>query len=65
MPSATGYGFDVMTWSGYSALADLRELLMVTWVAQKAAEGPALAEELRRRMDTLRSGVGRREWLPF
>lgn len=59
------YGCDVMSWPGYVILADLRELLMVTWMAQKASESPALVQELRRRVTSLRTNTGRRQWQPF
>lgn len=59
------YGFDVMAWSGYPILAELREILMVTWIAHKAVESPALADEARHRMTSLRTGRGRRCWKPF
>jgi aminoglycoside phosphotransferase len=59
------YGFDVMTWSGYSVLADVREFLMVTWLSQNAAGDPNVAAELARRIDDLRAGRVRKEWRPF
>lgn len=59
------YGFDVMAWEGYPVLADLRELLMVTWLAWKAGEGPALADEAAKRIKALRTGASRRDWLPI
>jgi len=43
------YGVDVMAWDGYEVLADVRELLMVTWLAWKAGESPKLAAEVAKR----------------
>lgn len=59
------YGFDIMTWNGYSVLADYREITMTLWLAGKAAGEPRAAEEVHKRVETLRSGGDRREWKPF
>ncbi|MFD3561905.1 phosphotransferase enzyme family protein [Streptomyces sp. NPDC058686] len=61
----TGYGFDVRQWSGYSVLRSVRELLMVTWLAQNAGPNPRAAEEVEKRVESLRSGGSRRDWAPF
>ncbi|MFF1687123.1 MULTISPECIES: phosphotransferase enzyme family protein [unclassified Streptomyces] len=61
----TGYGFDVRQWSGYSVLRSVRELLMVTWLAQNAGTNPRAAEEVEKRVESLRSGGSRRDWAPF
>ena len=60
-----GYGFDVMSWPGYPVLRDVRELLMVAWLAQNTRETPEIAAEVARRIEDLRSGDGRRDWAPF
>jgi aminoglycoside phosphotransferase (APT) family kinase protein len=60
-----GYGFDVRCWSGYTALRSIRELLMVTWLSQNAGAVPRAAEEVEKRVATLRSGGSRRAWVPF
>jgi Ser/Thr protein kinase RdoA (MazF antagonist) len=60
----TGYGRDVTEWPGFDVLADVRELLMVTWLAQNAHDRHAAAE-LAKRLDTLRRGTSRRTWDPF
>jgi thiamine kinase-like enzyme len=60
-----GYGYDVMTWPGYVVLADVREFLMVTWLAQNAVVGSNAWRELARRLKTLRTGHGRDAWQPF
>lgn len=60
-----GYGFDVMTWPGYPVLRDVRELLMVAWLAQNTRESPEIAGEVSRRIADLRAGDARRDWAPF
>ncbi len=59
------YGYDVMAWSGYPVLRDLREFLMVTWLSQNAAGDPKVAAELAKRIEDLRTGSSRRDWDPF
>lgn len=58
----TGYGVDVTTWPGFDVMADLAELLQVGWLAEAATRRPALAAELRHRLDTLRTGGSRHGW---
>ncbi|MFM9446921.1 phosphotransferase enzyme family protein [Streptomyces acidiscabies] len=60
-----GYGFDVRKWSGYTVLRSVRELLMVTWLSQNAGTDPRAAEEVEKRVQSLRSGGSRRDWAPF
>ncbi|MFF1721959.1 phosphotransferase enzyme family protein [Streptomyces sviceus] len=60
-----GYGFDVRGWRGYTVLRSIRELLMVTWLSQNAGTNPRAAEEVEKRVATLRSGGSRRDWAPF
>jgi aminoglycoside phosphotransferase (APT) family kinase protein len=60
-----GYGFDVMGWPGYAVLADLRELLMTTWLAQNDGTDATTAAELAKRLNALRTGGSRRDWSPF
>ena len=59
------YGFDIMTWPGYSVLREVREFLMVTWVIQKASENERTADEARKRIAALRSGASRKDWQPY
>ncbi|MFG2195774.1 phosphotransferase enzyme family protein [Streptomyces sp. NPDC048639] len=61
----TGYGFDVREWSGYTVLRSVRELLMVTWLSQNAGTNARAAEEVAKRVESLRSGSSRRDWAPF
>ena len=37
-----GYGFDVMRWPGYTMLRDVRELIMLTWLAQNSWHLPEM-----------------------
>jgi hypothetical protein len=60
-----GYGFDVMTWRGYPVLRDIREFLMVAWLAQNTRESREIAAEVAKRIADLRAGDGRRDWAPF
>ncbi|MBW1597933.1 phosphotransferase enzyme family protein [Streptomyces sp. JJ38] len=62
---ADGYGFDVRQWSGYTVLRSVRELLMVTWLSQNADADPRAADEVEKRVKTLRAGTSRRSWAPF
>lgn len=59
------YGYDIMQWTGYDVLANVREFIQVTWMIQKAAEGNKTAVEARKRVDALRNGASRKDWLPF
>jgi aminoglycoside phosphotransferase len=56
------YGFDIMRWSGYSALADMREVAMTSWLSKKAAQSDEAAQEARKRIAAIRSGGSRRDW---
>ncbi|MFI0736844.1 phosphotransferase enzyme family protein [Streptomyces sp. NPDC021100] len=60
-----GYGFDVREWSGYAVLRSIRELLMITWLSQNAGANPRAAEEVEKRVESLRLGGSRRDWAPF
>ena len=62
---ADSYGFDVREWSGYEVLRSVRELLMVTWLSQNAGTNSRAADEVEKRVETLRSGGSRRDWAPF
>ncbi len=62
----SGYGFDVMGWPGYRVLRDVRELLMVAWLAQNTRESPEIAAEVAKRIGDMRAGGdGRLDWAPF
>jgi len=59
------YGYDVMEWSGYEVLSDVRELLMVAWLAQKVSMDRVTAPELAKRMRAIRLGGSRKDWQPL
>lgn len=56
------YGYDVMGWSGYDDLADMREIAMTTWLCIRAADSPATAAEARKRIEAIRNGSSRLDW---
>jgi aminoglycoside phosphotransferase (APT) family kinase protein len=59
------YGFDIMSWSGYRVLASYREISMTLWLCGKAGADEEAAAEVRKRVESIRSGGSRREWAPF
>ncbi|MBE1485213.1 phosphotransferase family protein [Plantactinospora soyae] len=59
------YGYDVRTWDGFPVLRALNQFKMTTWLMQNVHEGPAVAEEFRNRLETLRDPSSRRRWAPF
>ncbi|MFQ6142503.1 phosphotransferase enzyme family protein [Streptomyces seoulensis] len=59
------YGFDLMHWSGYKTMADLRELMMVAWVGHQVGASDHAAAEFARRVRSLRTGRGRDTWSAF
>jgi hypothetical protein len=59
------YGYDVRAWPGYEVLADVREFLMVTWMSQNADQDARTSAELAKRIHSLRSGSGRRDWQAY
>lgn len=56
------YGYDVMEWSGYADLADMREVAMTRWLAKKAGSSSSAATEAKKRIYAIRSGTSRRDW---
>ncbi|MEU9609493.1 aminoglycoside phosphotransferase family protein [Streptomyces sp. NPDC048057] len=56
------YGVDVTEWEGYSLLAGIRELRMVTYAAFHAARHPEWAAQAQHRVDCLRGRGGPRPW---
>jgi Ser/Thr protein kinase RdoA (MazF antagonist) len=58
------YGYDILQWNGFDVLADVRELLMVAWLAQNA-RADEVANELSLRLDTMRNDGPRTGWRPF
>ncbi|MFI7342953.1 phosphotransferase family protein [Streptomyces sp. NPDC050085] len=59
---AEAYGWDVMRWSGYEVLRDLRELRMITTNARKASYLPDTLPEVLRRVRLLRAGDAEGAW---
>jgi Ser/Thr protein kinase RdoA (MazF antagonist) len=59
------YGFDIMQWPGYEILRDIRALHMVTWLVQNADDSGEVAEEARKRINSLRTGSGWQDWRPY
>jgi Ser/Thr protein kinase RdoA (MazF antagonist) len=60
-----GYGFDVLRWPGYPILREIRELSMVVWLAGAVSSDPIKRAEFGKRMASVRSGSGFRQWRPF
>ncbi|MFJ8477038.1 phosphotransferase family protein [Kitasatospora sp. NPDC094011] len=59
---ADRYGFDVTSWEGFPVLSGLRELRMITTNAKRASVGSPTLEEVRRRVQGLRSGRDELSW---
>jgi Ser/Thr protein kinase RdoA (MazF antagonist) len=59
------YGYDLLRWPGYPALAAVREFIMVTWMVLKADENGRTSAEARKRLNALRTGGSRKDWDPF
>lgn len=58
------YGWDVRTWEGFETLAAIRELRMTAWLCARTRREPRLLPEARRRVASLRSPEGSRDWRP-
>lgn len=56
------YGYDLMSWAGYSDLADMREIAMTSWMGKKAEASPESAAEAVKRIRAIRTGASRRDW---
>lgn len=59
---ADAYRYDLLSWSGYRTMADLREVRMVLWLAATAETDATAGPELRKRVESLRTGDSRRSW---
>ena len=64
MEFVAAYGENILDWDGFDVLADVRELLMVAWMAQNVSD-PKVASEFASRLDTMRHDRPRRGWRPF
>jgi aminoglycoside phosphotransferase len=51
---AVGYGFDVMSWPGYTVLRNVRELMLLTWLALNPWNLPEIQSEVSGRIADLR-----------
>lgn len=56
------YGWDPLTWSGFSTMRAIRELNMVTWLMQRAGESAVVDDEIARRLADLRNDELPRRW---
>lgn len=56
------YGYDIIKWDGYPALADMREIAMTSWIARKADTSASAATEAVKRIEAIRTGASRRDW---
>ncbi|HEX5114816.1 MAG TPA: aminoglycoside phosphotransferase family protein [Pseudonocardiaceae bacterium] len=56
------YGFDVTTWPGFAVLREVRELKLATSVLPILRSNPGVAPELRRRLDSVRTGDTTAGW---
>ena len=56
------YGYDIMQWPAYPALADMREVAMTAWLARKAGDSSTTLAEAAKRVQDMRSGGRRRDW---
>ena len=59
---ASAYGHDVLKWSGFEVLRDIRELRVTCYAAQRASEEPSLHAETSLRVACLRGLRGPRPW---
>lgn len=64
LPLELGFGSGQTCWRRL-VLRSVRALLMVTWLSQSAGTNPRAAEEVEKRVESLRSGGFRRDWAPF
>jgi hypothetical protein len=53
---ASVYGFDVMRWPGYTVLRNIRELILLTWLALNPWKLPEIQAEVKGRITDLRDG---------
>lgn len=61
LPDLHPFGTDITEWPGYSDLADMREIVMTSWLSKKADTSPAAAAEAVKRIDAVRTGGSRRD----
>lgn len=56
------YGYDLLQWEGYPALADMREIAMTSWIGRQADSSSNAAVEATKRIAAIRDGTSRRDW---
>lgn len=59
------YGYDIMGWSGYRDLANMREVAMTAWLSRKAVNSARSAAEAAKRLSAMRTGASRRDWSAY
>jgi Ser/Thr protein kinase RdoA (MazF antagonist) len=59
---ASAYGFNVTKWPGFSVLCEVRELKLATSVLPILRSNPGVVPELRRRLDSVRTGDTSAGW---
>ncbi|HVW41607.1 MAG TPA: aminoglycoside phosphotransferase family protein [Amycolatopsis sp.] len=62
---ADTYGFDVAAWDGFGVLRAVRELKLTTSVLPILRSHPEVRDELRRRLEDLRSGRSQGDWARY
>jgi Ser/Thr protein kinase RdoA (MazF antagonist) len=59
------YGRDLREWPGFATLCAIQEFKMTTWLMQNVSEGENVAQEVGRRIASLRDDAAPRNWLPY
>ncbi|HEY5834036.1 phosphotransferase family protein [Streptomyces sp.] len=59
------YGRDLREWPGFRTLCAIQEFRMTTWLMQNVGEGPEVAEEVMKRIASLRDDDAPRHWRPY
>ncbi|MFF0042187.1 phosphotransferase enzyme family protein [Streptomyces mirabilis] len=59
------YGRDLREWPGFATLCAIQEYKMTTWLMQNVSEGDDVAQEVSRRIASLRDDDAPRNWLPY
>ncbi|MFE2701066.1 phosphotransferase enzyme family protein [Streptomyces mirabilis] len=59
------YGRDLTEWPNFATLCAIQEFKMTTWLMQNVSEGEDVAQEVGRRIASLRDDAAPRDWLPY
>ncbi|MEU2862549.1 aminoglycoside phosphotransferase family protein [Streptomyces mirabilis] len=59
------YGRDLRKWPGFATLCAIQEFKMTTWLMQNVSEREDVAQEVGRRIASLRDDAAPRNWLPY